>query len=81
MTPEPKIKIIDPAENREAADPAEFPPFVTAEEKAEIIEKINNPPDTTTMTGAMMAIKLAVRPSFLPDSSDITALACYFVAA
>jgi hypothetical protein len=47
---------------------------------AAIMEKIKNTKDITIIIGMITVIRLAVRPNFLPDSSDILTLRCYFIA-
>jgi hypothetical protein len=46
----------------------------------EIKEKRKNPYNATVTIGTITFIRLAVRPNFLPDSSDILTLRLYFIA-
>jgi len=46
----------------------------------EKMDKTQNTTVITVMIGMITFIKLAVRPNFLPDSSDILPLRCYFIA-
>src|SRR5208283_3397380 len=48
-----------------------FPPPATVVEIVAKMEKIKKPYNTTIITGTATVIMLAVKPSFLPDSSDI----------
>jgi len=54
-------------------EPTVLPPFVMVDEKVKNIEKNNNPSNNNAIIGPITKIKLDAKPSFLPDSNDISA--------